>query len=156
MKKKLIIIGLSTLLIWVTNCKKDSQTGANFAVINNDISSSKTALSLSQLYNDTLIMYLDTAKIPKNNVNCIMYDKLYHKSDSLFTANYSMFGNEMYKDGIMMKGYTPGGMMGGGMMNTGMMDMQQIQSDTAMMDGYYSTMVQLHSKHQYFHNSIYN
>ncbi|HEY4789084.1 MAG TPA: hypothetical protein VIH57_23710 [Bacteroidales bacterium] len=156
MKTSFIATGLLTLMVFVTNCKKDNQTNADYAAINTNISDSKTALSLSQSYNDTLITYFDTAKVHKNNVNCIKYDKLYHKSDSMFTAHYNMFGGEMYQDDIMMKGYTPGSMMGGGTTNTGMMDMHQIQGDTAMMNGYYNSMIQLHNKHQSYHNSIYN
>ena len=157
MKKiNLILACISVSSILTMSCNKDGQTDADYTAINNDISNTKADLLLSQSYNDTLTMVYDTAKVHKNNTECIKYDKLYHKSDSMFTIHYTMFGDEMYKDGIMMKGYTPGSMMGGGMMNTGMMDMHQIQGDTVMMNGYYNSMQQLRSKHQVLDQGIYN
>lgn len=152
----LILACVSVSLILIISCKKDGQTGTDYTAVNNEINNTKTDLSLSKSYNDTLTMVYDTAKVHKNNTECIKYDKLYHKSDSMFTVHYTMFGDEMYKDGIMMKGYTPGSMMGGGMMNTGMMDMHQIQGDTAMMNGYYNSMQQLRTKHQVLDQGIYN
>ena len=153
-----LVITLVVAVFGLSSCNKDDKTNSsvNYTVLDSEKANTKAALSLSQSFNDTLIMVYDTAKMHKNNAYCIKYDKLYHKNDSMFKAHYNMFGDEMYKNGVMMHGYTPGSMMGGGMMNGGMMDTARIHSDTTMMNGYYNNMMQLRSKHQPYHNGIYN
>ena len=75
----------------------------------------------------------------------------------MFTKHYSMFGDEMYKNGFMMNHYTPGmGMMKGGMMGSGSNDYKQMMGDTATVGGYYRDMHKLHTEHQVYHNGIYN
>ena len=153
-----IILGISTILILQVSCKKDNKTtntNADYSAINTEKASIQNASKSASLYNDTLRMYYDTAKVKKNNVYCVKYDKLYHKQDSLFTMHYGMFGDEMYKNGMMMNGYTPGNMMGGkGMMNNNMMD--TLQRDTSIVNACYSQMKTLRAKHQVYHNGIYN
>jgi hypothetical protein len=156
---KNIILGLGItilgMMISVSGCKKDNNRNVDYSTIDLEKSNTKSALILSEAYSDTLKMYYDTAKIRKNNAYCIKYDKLYHKNDSMFSVHYNTFGDEMYKNGIMMTGYAQGGMMNGGMMNGGMMDTQRLHGDTAMMNGYYKNILQLRTKHQPFHTGIY-
>lgn len=151
-----LVIIVVAMMMSVTGCKKNTNGSDDFTIIDAETSNSQTALNLSKAFNDTLVTVYDTVKIHKNNLYCIKYDKLYHKNDSMFNVHYNMFGDEMYKNGIMMKGYTPGSMMGGMMNSSSMMNTQRLHSDTTMMNGYYKNMQQLHSKHQTYHNGIYN
>lgn len=150
------IVIVFAMMISLSGCKKDSNSNIDYSAINTETGNTKSALILSGVYNDTLKMVYDTAKIRKNNALCIKYDKLYHKNDSVFNIHYNMFGDQMYKNGIMMTGYAQGGMMNGTMFNNSMMDVQTLRGDTAMMNGYYKNMQQLHTKHQLYHNAIYN
>ncbi len=145
------------LVVFTSGCKKDNSQDVNYTTLENAQKNAKTALTLSQSYNDTLIMIYDTAQMHKGNRFCLRYDSLYHHSDSMFSMHYKLFGDEMYRNGVMMPGYTSGGgMMGGGMMVGGMMDTSRWHQDTAMMNGYYSTMQHLHLNHQPYHNGIHN
>jgi hypothetical protein len=157
MKKiNVLVLSITSLFMLFTSCMKDNN-GVNFTVLDNEKNQIKSALDLSQAYNDTLIIVYDTALMHRNNKYCIKYDKLYHKNDSMFNMHYTQFGNEMYKDGMMMSNYNPsGGMMQGGMMNYGSNDKNRMMGDTAMVGGYYRNMNQLHSKHATYHNGIYN
>ena len=151
-----LLAGIFTLLLVFTGCTNGNSI-IDSAQINSEKTNAGNALVLTQAYNDTLKMVYDTVKIHKNNTYCIKYDKLYHKNDSMFTVHYTMFGNEMYKNGIMMKNYTPGsGMMQGGMMKNGSTDFNQMMSDTATIGGYYRNMRTIHLQHQTYHNGIYN
>lgn len=144
-----------TLLTVFSSCTNGNIV--NSAQINSEKTKAGSALVLTQAYNDTLKMVYDTVKVHKNNSYCIKYDKLYHKNDSMFTVHYHMFGDEMYKNGIMMINYNPGnGMMQGGMMDNGSSDYKQMMNDTATVGGYYRNMMKLHTAHQLYHNSIYN
>src|ERR1035437_2901422 len=110
--------------------------GGEASLVDGEITKTKSALDLSQAFNDTLKMVYDTAKIHKGNLLCIKYDKLYHQNDSMFRMHYSLFGDEMYKNGTMMSNYTPSsGMMGGGMMNSGSMNKTVMMGDTATVGG---------------------
>jgi hypothetical protein len=152
---KNLVLNTLVLVLFFAGCSKDNN--ADNSIINNETVQVKSALLLSTVYSDTLKMVFDTAKIQKLNKYCIKYDKLYHKNDSMFTVHYKMFGDEMYKNGMMMSNYTPsGGMMQGGMMNSGTMDVKLMMSDTAIVGGYYRNMHQLNIKHQPYHNGIYN
>jgi outer membrane lipoprotein-sorting protein len=156
MKAKIFFSAIVILQILLAGCMKDNNN-VDYTVIDSEKTNIKSALDLSLAYNDTLIMVYDTAKVHKNNRYCIKYDTLYHKNDSMFKMHYTMFGDEMYKNGMMMNNYTPsGGMMQGGMMNSGNMDMNRMMADTTIVDGYYRNMSQLHSKHSTYHNGIYN
>ena len=150
------IIGFALVIVAMLlvfySCAKD-KSNADYTVVDAEKVQIKSALSLSQAYNDTLIMVYDTAKMHKNNKYCIKYDTLYHKNDSMFNMHY----DEMYKNGMMMSNYSASsGMMQGGMMNSGSMDKNRMMGDTATVGGYYRNMHQLHSKHATYHNSIYN
>ena len=145
-----------TMTISLSGCRKENNNNNDSSLINNEKTNTKNALVLSQTYNNALKMYYDTARIRKNNVYCIKYDKLFHKNDSVFKVQYNMFGDKMYKNGIMMNGYTRGGMMNGTILNSGMMDSQTLQGDSAMMNGYYKSMQLLRTNHQQYHNGIYN
>ena len=150
-----LVLGTFILILSFTGCSKDNN--ADNSIINNERAQVKSALLLSAAYSDTLKMVFDTAKIQRNNRYCIKYDKLYHKNDSMFKVHYTMFGDEMYKNGMMMSNYTPSaGMMQGGMMNSGTMDLKQMMGDTATVGGYFRNMHQLNIKHQPYHNGIYN
>jgi outer membrane lipoprotein-sorting protein len=150
------IVAVSTTIMLITGCTKDNNN-VDYSVIDGEKTKIKSALDLSQAYNDTLIMVYDTAKVHKNNRYCIKYDTLYHKNDSMFRMHYTMFGDEMYKNGMMMSNYSPSGsMMQGGMMNSGSMDMNRMMGDTATVGGYYRNMHQLNTKHLTYHNGIYN
>jgi|ERR1035437_6596879 hypothetical protein len=145
-----------TLLLLLSGCTNGNSI-ANSAQISSEKTKTGSALVLAQAYNDTLKMVYDTVKVHKNNSYCIKYDKLYHKNDSMFTVHYHMFGDEMYKNGIMMNNYTPGsGMMQGSMMNNGSTGYYQMMSDTATVGSYYRNMMKLHVQHQTYHNGIYN
>ena len=158
-----VIIGLS-----LTGCKKDTTSNANNpTAVNDELSSAKTSVLRSQAYNDTLVMYWDTAKVRRYNPMLMHYDKLFYKNDSLFNVMYNLFGGQMYNYGIMMNGFTAGGTMGGGGMMgggstgtgttyAGTMSMQLLRNDTTLMSNYYNTMMQLVSKHLAYHNSIFN
>jgi hypothetical protein len=152
------LIGISAMLILLASCKKDDSTTsqkADYSTINKEKANTQSSLKLSTAYNDTLIMYYDTTKVKKNNVYCVKYDKLYHKQDSLFTMHYGMFGDEMYKNGMMMNGYSPSSMMGSkGMMNNNMMD--TLKRDTSIVNACFSQMKTLRAKHLVYHNGIYN
>lgn len=155
-KMNSLFAGVFLLLLILSSCTNGSSI-ANSAQISSEKAKVNSALGLTQAYNDTLKMVYDTAKVHKNNLYCIKYDKLYHKNDSMFTVHYHMFGDEMYKNGIMMNDYTPvGGMMQGGMMDTGSADFKQMMGDTATVGGYYRNMMKLHTDHQIYHNGIYN
>jgi len=150
-----LFAGVFTLLMVLSSCTNGNIT--NSAQINSEKTKAGSALVLTQAYSDTLKMVYDTVKVHKNNSYCIKYDKLYHKNDSMFTVHYHMFGDEMYKNGIMMTNYTPGnGMMQGGMMDNGSLDYKQMMNDTATAGGYYRNMMKLHTAHQPYHNGIYN
>ena len=150
-----LVLGTFILILSFTGCSNDNN--ADNSIINNERAQVKSALLLSAAYSDTLKMVFDTAKIQRNNRYCIKYDKLYHKNDSMFKVHYTMFGDEMYKNGMMMSNYTPSaGMMQGGMMNSGTMDLKQMMGDTATVGGYYRNMHQLNIKHQPYHYGIYN
>lgn len=150
-----ITLGVLVLILYFAGCTKDNK--ADYSTINNEKAQLKGAFVLSQAYSDTLKMVFDTAKIQKYNKFCIKYDKLYHKNDSMFTSHYTMFGDEMYKNGMMMSNYSPStGMMQGGMMNSGTMDLKLMMGDTATVGGYYRNMHQLNIKHQPYHNGLYN
>lgn len=157
MKKVIgLVLGIAVLALLITSCTKDKNS-VDYSVIDSEKTQTKSALDQSQAYNDTLIMVYDTASIHKNNMYCIKYDTLYHKNDSMFTMHYNKFCDEMYKNGVMMSNYSPSNsMMQGGMMNSGSMDMNRMMADTATVGGYYRSMRQLHTKHQTYHNSIYN
>jgi hypothetical protein len=75
----------------------------------------------------------------------------------MFSVHYSLSGDEMYKNGMMMPNYTPSNdMMQGGMMENGMMNMHRLMGDIAVVNGYYRNMHQLWNNHQPYHNGIYN
>lgn len=160
-KQDFMVVGIITLLLLAVSCKKDNNS-ADYSVIDGEKAKIKNALDLSQAFNDTLKMVYDTAKVHKNNRYCIKYDTLFHQSDSMFMVHYSLFGDEMYKNGIMMQNYSPtnrmmqGGMMQGGVMNSGSMDMNRMMGDTVTVDGYYRSMYQLIEKHQLYDKGIYN
>src|SRR6266702_4131798 len=98
MKKMMIlIIGISTMIMIITGCNKDSKS-ANYSVIDSEKAKIKNALDLYYAFNDTLKMVFDTAKVHKNNRYCIKYDTLFHQSDSLFMIHYFLFGDEMYRN----------------------------------------------------------
>jgi hypothetical protein len=151
-----LIVGIVTIVLLQQSCKKDSSnTTAEYTAINTEKANTETSLKLSTAYNDTLKMYFDTVTVKKNNVYCVKYDKLYHKNDSLFTVHYGMFGDEMYKNGMMMNNYSPSTMMGSkGMMNNSMMD--TLRKDTSFVNTCYSQMKSLRTKHQMYHTAIYN
>jgi len=150
-----LVWGTFVLILSFTGCSKDKN--ADNSIINNETAQVKSALLLSTAYGDTLKMVYDTAKITRFNKYCIKYDKLYHKNDSMFTVHYHLFGDEMYKNGMMMSNYSPStGMMQGGMMNSGTMDLKLMMGDTATVGGYYRNMHQLNIAHQPYHNGIYN
>jgi len=156
MKNNNVFFGIVVLLLLAASCKKDNNS-VDYSVIDNEKIEINKALVLSQAYNDTLEMVFDTVKVPKNNHYCLMYDTLYHHSDSMFSVHYTMFSDEMYKNGMMMYNYSPSGsMIQGGMMNSGTMDMNHMMNDTAIVGGYYRNMHQLHNDHQIFHSGIYN
>jgi hypothetical protein len=149
-------LSIVAIFILFVGCDKD-KNNVDYSVVDSEKAQIKSALEVSQAYNDTLIMVYDTAIMHKNNRYCIKYDTMYHRNDSMFSMHYIMFGDEMYKNGMMMSNYTPsGGMMQGGMMNSGTMDMNRMMGDTATVAGYYRNMQQLHSKHASYHNGIYN
>jgi hypothetical protein len=151
-----LFTGVCVLLVLLSSCQK-SNSGMDYSVTNSEKVKIKNSLTLSQVFNDTLKMVYDTAKIRKNNLYCIKYDKLYHQNDSIFKVHYSLFGDEMYKNGMMMNNYTPSNnMMQGGMMNRGSMDVQHMMEDTATVGGYFRSMHQLRDNHQIYHNGIYN
>ena len=150
-----LVLSILVLVLFFAGCTKDNKV--DNSVIDTEKTQTKNALLLTTAYSDTLKMVFDTAKITKYNKYCIKYDKLYHKNDSMFAVHYTMFGNEMYKNGMIMSNYTPStGMMQGGMMNSGTMDLTLMMGDTATVGGYYRNMHQLNIKHQPFHNGIYN
>ena len=150
-----LILSTLVLVLFFAGCTKDNK--ADYSVIDTEKTQTKSALLLSTAYSDTLKMVFDTAKIQRNNRYCIKYDKLYHKNDSMFTIHYKMFGDEMYKNGMMMSNYSPSvGMIQGGTMNSGTMDLKLMMGDTATVGGYYRNMHQLNIKHQPYHNGIYN
>jgi hypothetical protein len=151
-----IIIAISSIIMLMASCMKD-KSGTDYSVIDGEKSKTLNALELSQAFNDTLKMVYDTAKIHKGNLYCIKYDKLYHQGDSMFKVHYSLFGDEMYKNGLMMQNYSPSNsMIQGGMMNSGSMDMNRMMGDTAIVEGYYRNMHQLRNAHQPYHNGIFN
>ncbi|MDD4970982.1 MAG: hypothetical protein PHT07_16260 [Paludibacter sp.] len=150
------LAGLFTLLMVFTGCTNNNSNADN-AQIDAEKAKIQSSLTLTSAYNDTLKMVYDTVKVHHNNLYCIKYDKLYHKNDSMFTIHYNMFGDDMYKNGIMMQHYTSGnGMMQGSMMNNGSTGYYQMMSDTATVGGYYRNMMRLHIQHQTYHNAIYN
>ena len=150
-----IVLSVFIIILFFGSCTKDNK--ADYSVIAAEKTQTKSALLLSTAYSDTLKMVFDTVKIQRNNPYCIKYDKLYHKNDSLFTIHYHMFGDEIYKNGMMMSNYSPTtGMMQGGMINSGTMDLKLMMGDTATVGGYYRNMHQLNIKHQPYHNAIYN
>ena len=150
-----LMAGVFTLFMALTGCTSNSNV--DNAQFDSDKSKVQSSLSLTGAYNDTLKMVYDTAKVHHNNLLCIKYDKLYHKTDSMFTIHYNMFGDDMYKNGIMMQNYTPGdGMMQGGKMMSGSTGYNQMMSDTALVGGYFRNMTKLHSQHMIYHNGIYN
>lgn len=156
-KNNRLVLGALVMLLFFAGCKKNTNT-ADSSAVNGEITQLKGALVRTQAYGDTLKMVFDTAKIHRNNTYCIKYDKLYHRSDSMFRAHYTMFGDEMYKNGMMMSNYTPSaGMMQGGMMNNGStMDLNLMMGDTATVGGEYRNMHQLNINHQSYHTAIYN
>ena len=150
-----LVLSILVLVLFFAGCTKDNK--ADYSVIDAEKTQTKSALLLSTAYSDTLKMVYDTAKIRKYNKYCIKYDKLYHKNDSLFTVHYKMFGDEMYKNGMMMSNYSPSaGMMQVGMMNSDTMNPKLMMGDTGTVGGYYRNMHQLNIKHQPYHNGIYN
>ena len=150
------IIGIPVLLMLIISCMR-VKNNPDYSVIDSEKSKTLNAFNLSQAFNDTLKMVYDTAKVHKGNQYCIKYDKLYHQGDSMFKVHYSLCGDEMYRNGMMMQNYSPSNsMMNGGMMNGGSMDMNRLTGDTATMDGYYRNMHQLRNVHQPYHNGIFN
>ena len=151
-----LVLSIVVTFMLLTSCNKNDST-ADYSLIDGEKAKIKSALDLSQAFNDTLKMVYDTAKIHKNNRYCIKYDKLYHQSDSMFKVHYNMFGDEIYKNGMMMNNYYPSNsMMQGGMMNGGSMDKSRMMGDTTTVGGYYRNMHQLQEKHQPYHQGIYN
>lgn len=156
MKKNLMIVGILLIFVVLTSCKKENSSN-DYSTIDGEKTKIKNALNLSQSFNDTLKMVYDTAKVHKNNRYCIKYDTLFHQSDSMFRVHYSLFGDEIYKNGIMMQNYSPtNSMMHGGMMNSGSMNMNRMMGDTATVGDYYRIMHQLRIKHQVYDQGIYN
>jgi hypothetical protein len=154
-KLKELVFGLVVATMFLTSCDKNNSK-VDYSVIDGEKVNIQSALELSQAYNDTLIRVNDTVKIPGHNHYCMKYDTLYHKNDSMFNMHYNMFGDEMYKNGMMMSNYSPStGMMHGGMMNSGKMGMNHMMNDTAIVGDYYRKMHQLHSMHQTYHLGIY-
>ncbi len=150
------IIGVLVLMVILSSCSKDS-TSTDYTLVDAEKANLKSTLTLSNAFNDTLIMVYDTVKIQKNNHFCLKYDSLYHKNDSLFNVHYMMFGNEMYKNGMMMSNFSPSNsMMQGGMMGSSNMDATRMMNDTTIVGGYYRTMHQLHTQHIVYHNGIHN
>lgn len=152
-----LYVAILAVILVLSSCSND-KSSVDYAQIDAEKAKVSTSLVLTKAYNDTLKMVYDTVKVHKNNAYCLKYDKLYHKNDSLFTMHYNMFGDMMYKNGIMMSNYTPAsGMMqnGMGMMDTSM-DMTRMMGDTATVGGYYRNMNTIHIQHQTYHNSIYN
>ena len=151
-----LFLGSLVLFILLNSCQKENNS-VNYSVIDSEKANIQSALALTQAFNDTLIMVYDTAKTHTNNHFCLKYDSLYHHNDSLFMNHYSMFGNEMYKNGMMMNNYTPGnGMMQGGMMNSDSNDLSRMRNDTSIVGTCYRTMQQLHIQHQPYHKGIFN
>lgn len=158
MKKIFFYTTILLASIMLSNCSKEKK--ADYSIIDSEKAKVKNALDLSQEFNDTLKLVIDTAKVKKHNRFCLMYDTLYHRSDSMFRIHYSLFGDEMYHNGMMMQNYTPADHMmgGGGMMGNASangLDMHQLMSDTAEVGVYYRNMRTLHSNHQLLHNQIY-
>jgi hypothetical protein len=150
------MIAISVTLMLMASCMKN-KSGADYSVLDSEKAKISNALDISQAFNDTLKMVYDTAKIHKGNLYCIKYDKLYHQGDSMFKVHYSLMGDEMYKNGMIMQNYSPSNsMMQGGMMNNGTMDRNRMMSDTVIIDGYYRNMNQLRNVHQPYHNGIFN
>src|SRR5665647_733300 len=147
-----LVLSILVLVLYFSGCTKDNK--ADYSAIDAEKTQTKSALLFSTAYSDTLKMVFDTAKITRYNKYCIKYDKLYHKNDSMFTVHYNMFGDEIYKNGMMMSNYSPSaGMMQ--MMNSGIIDLNLMMGDTATVGGYYRNMHQLNIKHQPYHNGIY-
>jgi len=148
-----LFAGVFTLLMLLSGCDNNSVDKAQIVTEKGKVQSS---LTLSKAYNDTLKMVYDTVKVHKNNSYCLKYDKLYHQNDSMFTVHYNMFGDEMYKYGFMMAGYsTTGGMMKGGMMDNDS-NYKTMIGDTATVGAYYRSMCLIRIAHQTYHNGIYN
>ena len=157
MRKLMVFIAsFGVILLFALGCSKDKAT-VDYSQIDFEKVKIKSTLDLTKAYSDTLKMGFDTAKVKKGNTFCLKYDKLYHRDDSMFTVHYTMFGDMMYQNGMMLNHYTPmggmGGMVGGSM---GSMDMNIMMADTAMVGGYYRAMHTLQTQHQTYHNAIYN
>jgi len=150
-----LIITLIGIIFWLSGCNKIISINTDKPVIDAEISNAKTAMDLSHLYNDTLITNYETLTIHKNNLSLIKYDKLYHNWDSIFNAQHHLFGNELYKYGKQMIGFTPVIVTGKLTYSDGMTTDELIQ-DTIVMHVYYADMQQLQLIHQHYHNSIYN
>ncbi len=150
------LIGLS-----LTGCKKDNTASTNNNVFSGDLNNAQNLELHALAYNDTLVMYYDTARVRWHNPFLMHYDRLYHMNDSLFSIMYNTFSSQVYQYGVTMRGYNTGGMMGGGGMmgsnltNTGMMNYQWLRSDTTAMGGYYTSMMQLRVNHETYHHAIY-
>lgn len=156
MIKMNLMIAIPIMLMLTTGCMKN-KNGPDYSVLDGEKSKTSDALKLSQSFNDTLKMVYDTAKVHKGNQYCIKYDKLYHQGDSMFKVHYSLMGDEIYRNGMMMQNYSPSNsMMQGGMMNNGSMDKNRMMGDTAIVDGYYRNMHQLRNIHQPYHSGIFN
>ena len=157
-KSKLIITGIIALLTLLVGCNKDQSGSIDFASINNEKTQIADAYNLSKAFNDTLGMIYDTVAVRFYNPYCLKYDSLFHQGDSMFMVHYSMFGDKMYENGIMMNGYKPSGsMMNGGMMMNydHIHDMERLMKDTAEVDEYYRYMLQERIKNQTYDQDVY-
>lgn len=156
-KVKGLCVAVLTAVLVLSSCTND-KSSVDYAQVDAEKAKLSTSLALTKAYNDTLKMVYDTVNVHKNNANCLKYDKLYHKNDSLFSMHYNMFSDMMYTNGIMMNNYMPAsGMMQNdmGMMDASM-DMTRMMGDTATVGGYYRNMNAIHLQHQTYHNNIYN
>jgi len=156
MKNKLILTGIAAMIFFFAGCNKEND-GSERANINADKVKISNDYELSRAFNDTLKTVYNSVQSPINNPVCLMYDSLYHHSDSLFNAHYGLFCDEMYRNNIMMPYYTPSSaMMQGGMMGSGMMNINDLRGDTTEVNGYYRNMHNLRTDHQIYHNGIFN
>lgn len=143
------------IMFWLPGCNKIITINTDKPVIDAEISNAKAAMDHSQAYNDTLVICYDTTIVRQNNPTLIKYDKLYHNWDSIFNAQYNLFGGELYNYGKLMIGYTPVTVTGKLTYSDGMTTDELIR-DTIAMHVYYTDMQQLHVIHQQYHNSIYS
>jgi hypothetical protein len=150
-----LLISLAVLLLG-ESCEKMSIVNTDKPAIDEQIRNAIIADSLSYAYNDTLAMIEDTVTVRLNNPLCISYDKLYHTTDSLFSVQYNLFGDYLYKYGKKMTGYTPPATLSADMRYSDGMPIKELVADTIIMNGLYTGMEELRLIHVQNHNGIYD